>query len=165
MRTGLIRNIKTYLSVAKLKDNTPDILSMFGADSFDELSDEELQTMCAWSYEAYTAYTSANSYTKELSRVRSWILKCITGSPDAKKEEEKGMGYSNENIVINRFVLHQRKKVLYMMSYDELISFHKGVRRMMSTGHVSKSWKAKNENDKKEVAMPLNKLKISNIVS
>ena len=111
-RAAKIRRINQQLSACKLTPNRPDVLALWGAVSFDGMTDANLEACQAFLSDAYRCKTTPA--TEPVRRLRSQVMTLLNKL--GKYAEPKDW------TEVNSFLL-QRKicgRLLYMLNVDEL---------------------------------------------
>lgn len=111
-RCAKVRRINTLMSACRLIPNREDILALWNARSFDELTDAEVVELQAYMELAHRAKTTPAP--EAIRRLRSQVLAHLT---------KIGMYASPEDWTkVNRFLLQKRicGRLLYMLDADEL---------------------------------------------
>lgn len=111
-RGAKIRRINTLMSACRLIPNRPDILGLWNASCYDELSDANVVELQAFMELAYRMKTTPAP--EAIRRLRSQVLAHLT---------KLGMYASPEDWAkVNRFLLQRRicGRLLYMLQAQEL---------------------------------------------
>lgn len=111
-RGAKVRRINTLMSACRLIPNREDILALWDARSYDELTDDEIVALQAYMEFAHRAKTTPAS--DAIRRLRSQVLAHLT---------KLGMYALPEDWTkVNRFLLQRRicGRLLYMLDAQEL---------------------------------------------
>ena len=111
-RGAKVRRINTLMSACRLIPNRTDILALWDARSYDELTDNEIVALQAYMEFAHRAKTTPA--TDAIRRLRSQVLAHLT---------KLGMYASPEDWTkVNRFLLQRRicGRLLYMLDAQNL---------------------------------------------
>lgn len=122
-RGAKIRRINTLMSACRLIPNREDILALWDARSYDELTDEEIVALQAYMELAHRAKTTPAP--DAIRRLRSQVLAHLT---------KLGMYASPEDWTkVNHFLLQRRicGRLLYMLDAHELQAL---VRKLRAIG-------------------------------
>lgn len=113
-RVAKIKYITHYISACKLTTNKQDILNLWGADSFDDLTEEQLVECQKFVYDAYVGRTTEP--TAAVRRLRSQAMTLLN---------KLGKYVVNDDWqAVNAYLLLRRicGKLLYMLSQGELVA-------------------------------------------
>lgn len=119
-RSGKIKRINTLIYACKLTSNRPDILALWGAQTFDDLSDDQLVEFGSFMELAHRCKTTEP--TPAIRKLRSQVMTLLNR---AGKYAAPG-----DWTEVNRFLL-QRKicgRLLYMLGEPELAALIRKLR-------------------------------------
>ena len=112
LRTAKIRRINQLFSACKLTPNRPDVLALWGANDFEEMTDANLEPCRVFLETAYKCRTTQP--TEAVRRLRSQAMTLLNRLGKYATPEDW--------TEVNRFLL-QRKicgRLLYMLNEDEI---------------------------------------------
>ena len=131
-RSAKIKRIKTLIYACRLTANRSEILALWGASSFDSMSDDQLQACGQFMEQAHR--TKTTEPTDAVRRLRSQVMTLIN--------KIGKYAVPNDWTEVNRFLLQKKisGRLLYMLEEHELIALVRKLRAI---------------NDKKTSAQPV----------